>query len=225
MPDWHALVSERLGTLAITPERREEVVAEFAGHLEDSYPRFPAEGRSESEAIKSALGEVPDWKLLARRVSLPKRGEDHVNIQTKYFWLPGLLSLTASVGWLEILQLVDLETRIPWPYPVRPNWSYLLWLITLPFFGAMAAYLSRHVGGGRGIRLAAGLFPCTAMFGLMCFRALQIIYFEKNGLVIRHPARFFCDDFVSLGRFPRNGLAARHAAIFESAEETRSLGV
>lgn len=190
MPDWRALVSERLGTLAISPERREEVVAEFACHLEDSYLQFRAEGRSEVEAIQGALNEVPDWQLLARRVSLAEHEEENVNIRTKCFWLPGLLSLTASMGWLEILQLGDLETRIPLPHPVRPILSYLLWLVTLPFFGAVAAYLSRRVGGNRRIRLAAGLFPSIAMMGLLCLLSIWIIFFEKNGFVIRHPARF-----------------------------------
>jgi hypothetical protein len=45
---------------------------------------------------------------------------------------------------------------------------YVPWLIVLPLFGAVGAYLSRCAGGDRLTRLAAGLFPGVAFFGLFC---------------------------------------------------------
>jgi len=35
MPDWNALVEQRLAGLALEPEQRAEVIAEVAAHLED----------------------------------------------------------------------------------------------------------------------------------------------------------------------------------------------
>jgi hypothetical protein len=176
--------------LRLAPKQRDEVVAELACHLEDFYKEELAQGRSESEAIERALSRVDDWIELARRISLAKRGEENVNIRTKCFWMPGLVSLTASMGWLEILQRANLDARIPLPHAGPPILSYFVWLMTLPIFGAMGAYLSRRVGGDRGVRLAAGLFPSIAMLGLMCFLAVRIVFYEKNGFVIRHPAYF-----------------------------------
>ena len=37
MPDWNLLISERIGTLALSPQVRDEIVAELATHLEELY--------------------------------------------------------------------------------------------------------------------------------------------------------------------------------------------
>jgi hypothetical protein len=90
MPDWEALVSERLDTSGLTPEQRDQVVAELAGHFEEFYKERRAKGYCESKAIERALSQVDDWPELARKISAAKRGEKSTEMRAKSFWLPGL---------------------------------------------------------------------------------------------------------------------------------------
>src|SRR5258708_22683545 len=40
---------------------------------------------------------------------------------------------------------------------------YVPWLLSLPFFGALAAYISSRAGGSRGTVLLASVFPVLAL--------------------------------------------------------------
>ena len=62
MPDWNLLISERIGTLALSPQVRDEIVAELATHLEELYQACRARGANESQAIETALSQAADWQ-------------------------------------------------------------------------------------------------------------------------------------------------------------------
>ena len=49
MPDWKKLVHERLQKLSLPPERKQEIVNEIAGHMEDVNEERLQEGISEKE--------------------------------------------------------------------------------------------------------------------------------------------------------------------------------
>jgi hypothetical protein len=94
-----------------------------------------------------------------------------INMRTRTFWLPGLVSLTAAMACLTLSTLGGREARF-----VARGWAtyvvYIPWLLTLPLCGAAGAYLSRRAGGERGACLAAGLFPVMAMTSLVGFLTL-----------------------------------------------------
>jgi len=69
MPDWKQYVRERLGQLAVGPERECDIVEEIAQQLEQAYGDAIARGRSETQARAAADAEVPDWTALARDIS------------------------------------------------------------------------------------------------------------------------------------------------------------
>jgi hypothetical protein len=196
MPDWEALVSERLDTSGLTPEQRDEVVAELAGHFEELYKEQRAKGYCESKAIERALSQVDDWPELARKISAAKRGEKGTEMRAKSFWLPGLFTVSVSIGWLQILQRANFESGIPRFQPVRLMIPFLLWVLTLPMLGAVGVYLSRLLRAERLIRLAAGLFPPIAIFSLMFLHAMWHGFFERNGFIIRHPFHFVFVTFL-----------------------------
>ncbi len=54
MPDWKKLVHERLQKLSLPPERKQEIVNEIAGHMEDVNEERLQEGISEKEALEQA---------------------------------------------------------------------------------------------------------------------------------------------------------------------------
>jgi hypothetical protein len=190
MPDWNRLIFERMGTSTLSREVRDEVVAELATHLEELYQACRAQGANESQAIETALSQAADWQELGREISDAKNEEDGMNDRSKQFWLPGLVTLTASMLWLMLLQRWNWRPETILAYGSPPLAPYLIWLITQPVFGAAGAYFSCRNGGSRLARLAAGMFPSIAMLGLLIFIALAGFFVERNPFLWKHPAYF-----------------------------------
>jgi hypothetical protein len=184
MPDWNALVRERLGMSKSSSVEDVAVVAELSSHLEDAYEELLEAGLCEPEAIKQALGHRANWHGLAKRIRRAKSKEEGLNHRTKTLWLPGLVSLTASMTWLMLLQRVGPQPRMPWLHSGLPLMPYLVWLLTQPLFGATGAYLSRRAGGERLTELTASLFPAIVMLGLWCLVVAISILVEKNPHVL-----------------------------------------
>lgn len=107
-----------------------------------------------------------------------------MNHRTRTLWLPGLVSLTASMTWLMLLQLVGPQPRLPWLHSGLPLMPYLVWLLTQPLFGAMGAYMSRRAGGERVTELTASLFPAIVMLGLWGLVVAMSSLVEKNPHVL-----------------------------------------
>jgi hypothetical protein len=105
-----------------------------------------------------------------------------MNDRPKQFWLPGLVTLAASMVWL--------MTWNSWFHGSRALMPYLIWLITQPVFGAAGAYLSCRNGGTRIARLAAGMFPSIALLGLLIFITLTGFFIERNPFLWKRPAYF-----------------------------------
>lgn len=88
MRDWKQLVRERLATLNLPSNAKEEVVAELAAHLEDSASMDPETTESENRA----LARIP-WHKLLRAIERTKREEEEMNRRTKTLWLPSIAVL------------------------------------------------------------------------------------------------------------------------------------
>ena len=165
MPDWKAIVRDRLLPLDLSAKQRQDVVAELAAHLEDLYEEQMRQGLSEREARENATSEIVRWRKLAKDIRSAKLTEGIMNARTKQFWLPGLLSLATSMVFLMTLVQISLQPRYLGRSPLQM--VLLPWLALLPVCGAGGAYLSRRGGGYRWMRLAAGLFPTVVLF-ILC---------------------------------------------------------
>ncbi len=182
MPDWNALVRERFRAADPPSFEEAEMIAELAAHLEDLYEELRGKGMCESDAIGQALGDIGGWRGLAGKLHRAKGGEGTMNYQsmnhrTRTLWLPGLIGLTASMGWLMILQRATLKPSMPGPWlhsGLAYMW-YLVWLISQPLFGAAGAYLSRRAGGERLTERIASLFPAIVMLGLWVILVAYIV--------------------------------------------------
>jgi len=192
MPDWKAVLLERMESLGLCPAQEEEIASELAGHVEDCYEEFRAQGICQSEAIERCLEQVGDGPNLTRKIRHAKHKEEMMNHRTKTFWLPALISLVAAMVLLMISTQIALQPRVLAEPVVTLRTSttsysfaaYLPWLILLPFCGAAGAYLSRRAGGQPALRLVAGLFPVVVLFGLVTVLALigQIVPFQHQWL-------------------------------------------
>ncbi|MGC1617568.1 MAG: hypothetical protein WA765_03670, partial [Candidatus Acidiferrum sp.] len=60
MPDWNALVRERLAGLFLEQDERGEVIAELAAHLEESFEELRRQGLAEGAAVTRTLLQVKD---------------------------------------------------------------------------------------------------------------------------------------------------------------------
>ena len=182
MPDWEKVVSHRLAQLALDERERQEVIAELAGHLEETYEGLRREGLPEREAVYHALSQVADWSDLQRKIYLAK--ENTMNSRTSRLWAPSFVTLVASVITLVAFTFLGLQ---PGPLGSRPGnqmrgeheiwWGHLVggitrgphmvneytvWLMALPLIGALGAGLSRRAGGTRREVIISGVFPALA---------------------------------------------------------------
>ncbi len=162
MRDWEALVEQRLAGLALEPEERTEVIAEVAAHLEDICAEMLLQGMTEEEAVQRALSQVADWRDLQRKIFAEKRRGQLMEKRVRQLWIPGFLTLILSMVFLTALQRLGLRPRIVWSGP-NAILLYMPWLVALPFFGALGAYVSSRAGGSRGSVVFASVFPVLAL--------------------------------------------------------------
>jgi hypothetical protein len=167
MADWREVVRQHLTGLALDAAEREDVCAELAAHLEESYEGFCKQGLLEKEAARRALEQVSDWQDLQRRILNAKRRGHPMKKRTTQLWAPGFLTLTLSMIFLAVLQKLGFQPRIVWSGSAGSGSTevllYVPWLLSLPFFGALGAYVSSRSGGSRGTVLLASVFPVLAL--------------------------------------------------------------
>jgi len=167
MPDWQKIVQQRLGGLALDAAEKEEVHLELAAHLEESYEGFCKQGMLEKEAARRAVEQVSDWQDLQRRILNAKRRGHPMKKRTHQVWIPGFLTLILSMIFLAVLQELGFQPRIAGSGP-NTVLLYVPWLLSLPFFGALGAYLSSRAGGSRGTVILASVFPVLALTAAFC---------------------------------------------------------
>jgi hypothetical protein len=169
MPNWQELVRQRLSGLALDLAEGEEIHAELAAHLEESYELLCAEGLPRREAEERTLAQVTNWQDLQRKILIARRREQPMQKRVHQLWFPGLLTLVFSTIFLIALRNLGFQPRLVGNGP-NGILFYAPWLASLPFFGALGAYLSARQGGLRGTALLASIFPAfalTAVFLLM----------------------------------------------------------
>jgi hypothetical protein len=163
MPDWRQIVRQRLGGLALDAGEKEEIYAELASHLEESYESLRAEGLADPEAVRRTLAQVADWRNLQRRITIAKKTEDPMQSRLHQLWIPGFLTLTLSTIFLMTLQKHGYRPRIvSWNGP-DTILLYVPWLLSLPLFGGLGAYLSQRAGAPGSRVLLASIFPVLSL--------------------------------------------------------------
>jgi hypothetical protein len=162
MPDWQEFVQSKLAELRLPPGEKAEVMEELAAHLEECHESFRTEGLSEPEAIRRTFAQVADWRDLQRKIFIAKRRVHPMKKRVQQLWIPGFLTLVLSTLFLMTLQKLGFQPRIVWSGP-NAILLYVPWLLSLPLFGALGAYVSSRAGGSRRIVLLASVFPVLAL--------------------------------------------------------------
>lgn len=110
-----------------------------------------------------------------------------MNQRSMELWLPGLITLTGSMLALRLLQ------SLPWmpsPSILRfgpPIIPYAFWLLTLPLFGALGAFLAKRNGANTRTCLLSGIFPALAMLATLSLAFIFAMAIERNPFILQHP--------------------------------------
>jgi hypothetical protein len=162
MPDWQAIAEKRLVSLTLPPQEKAEVIAELAAHLEDTYEALRKQGLPEAEAARRALLEAGNWQVLQRRILAAKRREQPMKTRVQQLWIPGFLTMIIAMVVLVVFQKLGLRSALVGngSRTIFVDWS---WLASLPFLGALAAYISSRAGGSRRTAALASIFPVLAL--------------------------------------------------------------
>ncbi|MGA9883771.1 MAG: hypothetical protein WBQ34_08640 [Candidatus Acidiferrales bacterium] len=193
MPDWRDEVLRRLAQSKLSSAEREEIARELAGYLEDHCQDARRAGLTESAAVQAAFAELDEDKNLGAHLYRARKEHPmNLNRRTRQFWLPAVTLFLGSAFLLAAFQacaVLVYRAYAPNPgvahsYPGLIHnllWHdsaalmfYLAWLYSLPFVGAAGGYWSRREGGGRSVRLAAGLFP-VLLFTAVFFSELEMM--------------------------------------------------
>jgi hypothetical protein len=207
MPDWQELVRQRLSGLPLDAEEKDEVHAELAAHLEESYEVFCKEGLPEKEAVQRTFEQVRDWRDLQRRIFIAKRRGHPMKKRMQQLWIPGFLTLTLSMVFLVTLQKHGYQPRIvSWNGP-DTILLYVPWLLSLPLFGGLGAYLSQCTGSSGSRVLLASIFP------VLSFAAFLLVILPVSSIVdshVEHRIRMasFLRGFIEWVLVPGAGLLA-----------------
>ncbi len=163
MADWQKVVRQNLAGLRLDAAEKDEVHAELAAHLEETYESLRAEGLADPEAIRRTLLQVADWRDLQRRIVIAKKTENPMQNRLHQLWIPGFLTLTLSTIFLMTLQKHGYQPRIvSWNGP-DTILLYVPWLLSLPLFGGLGAYLSQRAGSSESRVLLASIFPVLSL--------------------------------------------------------------
>ncbi len=179
MPDWLAYVNERLDRLSLPETESLQVREELAAHLEDMYLSLRAQGLSESDAVRLACDQVSSWQEV-RRAILAAKSEAFMQNRVKQLWVPGLVTLFGAAALLAVLQILGFRPFVI--HPGQPSSIFLdvPWLLSLPLFGALGAYLSVRAR-------AAGLaVHCASLFPVLVTAAAFLVIILASLILDRH---------------------------------------
>jgi hypothetical protein len=192
MPDWEKLVRERLSDMRLELQDENDVIAELADHLEETFESLCRGGMSEHEATRRALAQVADWKGLNRKIYVARHQEEIMEPRVRQFWVPGLLGFSLFLAFSTIVE----STSFGW-YLAGKLWLvshplvlslgrgtpilrfHIESLILLIFVGAMAAGLSRRAGGTLRTSLLSCVFPAVPF-------AVVFLIAIPTGLIVGH---------------------------------------
>lgn len=196
MRDWKNAMRERMSTLRLPRQAKEEIIAELASHLEDS------ERHASRESYGCDFSQVK-WRRLTRDIERAKFEERVMNNRTKGLWIPAFMNLLLTSVLINICNALGwVDLRIAHPGHIPP--ALQPWIATLPICGAFAAFLARRGQGSSGMRALAAVAPSLAW--LATLPVLQIIFLCFPGTFTGVPPASFASAAVGWFVFPAAAL-------------------
>ena len=179
MPDWLAYVNEHLDPMSLPGTESVQVREELATHLEDTYLSLRAQGVSEFEAVRLTGEQVSSWQELRREI-LAAKSEAFMQNRVSQLWIPGLVTFFGSEVLLVAFDVLGLKPLVFHPGDPSSIVFYFPWLLSLPLFGALGAYLSLRARG-QGLPVhCASLFPALIMAAVLIVVLVVALVLDRN---------------------------------------------
>lgn len=140
MRDWQRYVLENLGPMHLNSAEFEGVAQELAAHLEETYEKLRSSGLSEEQADLQTRAQAGNWKKLRSGVMSAKK-EDSMENRVSQLWVPGIVTLFGSAVFFAGLEYMGVHPVVLGPSAIL---LYVPWLLGLPVFGALGAFLARR---------------------------------------------------------------------------------
>jgi len=171
MRDWKRLVQEHLAESRIPRAAREDVVAELAAHLEETYENALSSGLQGTEATARTLQEVDDWRALRKNICRAKCKEGSMSPPTKMVWLPTIAVLFA-IG--VVLLLLDRAAFL----------QRLIWIACMALLLCATASERKHLN----LRTTSLWLP-----GFVSLTAASLLMFAEEIALTHDPSFYFTD--------------------------------
>lgn len=183
MLDWIQYVKARLGTLPLDGDEPQEVIEELATHLQEMYVSLRAKGASEAEALRLTRAQVESWEKLRDEI-VYARQEGSMEDRVGQLWVPGLVTLLGSAGLLVVLEIMGARPLVIHPGDPAAIVLDLPWLLGLPAFGALGAFLAQRAKAkGLAIHLSS-VFPPVVMAAAMIAVFIGGLIFDRQVLSV-----------------------------------------
>ncbi|HVH71936.1 MAG TPA: hypothetical protein VNB49_12590 [Candidatus Dormibacteraeota bacterium] len=203
MPDWQELVRRQLSGLALDAGEKDEVHLELAGHLQELYEFLLTQGMPEQAALTQTWAQIGGWDKLQEQIQIARKKENTMTPRINRLWLPSLVTLLLAMMMLPILERLGLNPQFLFlrgPHGHTYVFTvYTVWLMVLPFVGALGAYLSGRAGGTRPAIIVSGIFPALAFFVVLLL-VLPFMGFLEHGLEANARSVFHSWTSEPLGR-------------------------
>ena len=171
MPDWKQAIRERVHVFRLCPATlADELVEEWASHLEDAHEGFLRDGMSSDDAYRRSLDEF--HKLGGLKSTLRILREVLMRSFTKQVAVPGVMTFGLAGIMGAALDLANIRPRIIFFGDQLFFTLSVPLLCLLPLCSAAGAYVSHRNGGTPLHRIAAALFLPTIMSGLVVVMAI-----------------------------------------------------
>jgi hypothetical protein len=165
MPDWKAVVRERVRLLRLCPpEIAEDFTSEWASHLEDAYDEFIRDGMPSDEAFRRCLAQIENNRGI--RVTCGILREVLMTGFTRKVALPGLLTFASAMAAAWVLDAARIQPKTIFLANSLFLSVPIVWLCLLPLCGAAGALLAHRNGGSRVQCWTPSLFP-PAILGVV----------------------------------------------------------
>ncbi|MBI3477053.1 MAG: hypothetical protein HY010_15075 [Acidobacteria bacterium] len=157
MPDWKKLIRKHVVALRVCPASfGDELVNEWANHLEDSFEMFQNEGLSREDALGRSLDQIRQFSGIGSQLRILR--EALMRGFTKQVALPGVLTFALATAIGAALDFANIRPKTIL-FSDGLFLSLPLQLLSLlPLCGAIGAYLSHRNGGSALQRIAASMF-------------------------------------------------------------------
>ncbi len=164
MRDWRRLVEDKLASMRLSAEDREEVVSELADHLVDEVAECLAKGLSEEAAEACVMSAARDWDALGKGIMRERRRA--MSTFGKQFILPSGVALALATAALALETKLGPRPAV-WMFYPGAFVLYKFWPLALLVAGSISAWLAMRAGASRGRRWLVAMTPALYMAGTM----------------------------------------------------------